>query len=87
MSANALEETLRGQLECPLCFDVFTDARQLPCSGAHNLCQMCITRIVTANSITCPLCRVQHAVPASGFPKNHLLEELTKFVNKANARD
>lgn len=81
--STALEDGLRSQMECPICVDVFTDPRQLPCS--HNLCANCvrISSVGTPQTVTCPLCRIKHDVPPGpGFPLNHLLDQLTRFVQR-----
>ena len=58
-------------LECPVCMELYTDPRLLPCS--HTLCKTCLDGVVKNSSITCPVCRATHSVPPSGtagFPRN-----------------
>ena len=58
-------------LECPVCLDVCTDPRILPCpKGGHTLCKICLDGMVKGPTITCPECRAKHKVPLSGFPRN-----------------
>ena len=57
-------------LECPVCLDIYNDPRMLPC--AHTLCRLCIDGMVHRSSMTCPICRANHAVLQDGskFPCN-----------------
>ena len=73
MTAPAQKAFLKN-LECPVCLDVYTDPRMLPCpKGSHTLCRRCLDGLVRGPTITCPECRANHSVPPSGpdgFPRN-----------------
>ena len=73
MAASAQKAFLKN-LECPVCLDVYTDPRMLPCpKGYHTLCKICLDGLARGPTITCPECRVKHNVPPSGpdaFPRN-----------------
>ena len=73
MAASAQKAFLR-HLECPVCLDVYTDPRMLPCAkGGHTMCKRCLDGLVRGPTITCPECRANHNVPPSGpddFPRN-----------------
>ena len=73
MAASAQKAFLKN-LECPVCLDICTDPRLLPCpKGGHTLCKRCLDGLVRGPTITCPECRAKHSVPPSwsdGFPRN-----------------
>ena len=63
---------LRQEVSCPVCSEIFTDPRHLPC--LHSFCLECLKRWhqksqSTTNRqdmITCPTCRALSSVPESG---------------------
>ena len=66
MAACAQKAFLKN-MECPVCLDVYTDPRMLPCpKGYHTLCKRCLDGLVRGPSITCPECWAKHNVPPSG---------------------
>src|SRR6218665_1657632 len=74
---------LREITECPICLNVFTDPRVLPC--IHTFCLECLKRISETaqkgpeDKLPCPLCRKEFIIPADGIngvPKNFFLENL-----------
>ena len=72
--AAAAQKAFLKNLECPVCLDVCTDPRMLPCpQGYHTLCKRCLDGLVRGPTIACPECRAKHNVPPSGpdgFPRN-----------------
>jgi len=59
--------------ECPICTEVYTDPRSLPC--LHTYCLKCLETmtIPPGDKVACPLCRKEFIVPdngVSGLPKN-----------------
>ena len=91
MAASAQKAFLKN-LECPVCLDVCTDPRLLPCpKGNHTLCKRCLDGLVRGPTITCPECRAKHSVPPSGsdgFPRNimaaGLIDSLCKECRMAH---
>ena len=68
MAELALKK-LEDQLNCPVCFNAYTDPKQLQCH--HIYCQGCLGRLAVQNHhrqlvLTCPNCRQVTPVPASG---------------------
>src|SRR6218665_432974 len=77
---------LREITECPICMNVFTDPRVLPC--IHTFCLGCLKRISETaqkgpgDKLSCPLCRKEFIIPADGLdavPKNFFLENLLQY--------
>merc|ERR1711916_325519 len=53
------QSSLKKQVTCALCLDVFTEPTMLPCS--HTFCTDCLKNLArTSNSIACPSCRARH---------------------------
>ncbi len=89
--ADRVLEKLEEQLKCAVCFETYTDPKQLQCF--HVYCVSCLKRLVTKDrqgvfSITCPTCRKPEPVPPTGvsglqsaFQINHLLEIWDSFKN------
>src|SRR6218665_494124 len=84
------KETATNQLreitECPICMNVFTDPRMLPC--IHTFCLDCLKRINetaqkgAGDKFPCPLCRKEFLIPADGIngvPTNFFLENLLQY--------
>lgn len=67
--------------DCPVCLEAFDDTEQrphtLPCG--HTLCTLCVNRLIYQGQVTCPECRVSHAVPEGGqFPISYAVEALIR---------
>ena len=88
-SLVALEE----QLKCPVCLELYTDPKILPCH--HSFCQECLEKLSKKKEasgdtcyLSCPTCRQCTKVPKEGvgaFPVAfHLnnLKEITQGLNK-----
>jgi tripartite motif-containing protein 2/3 len=70
--------------ECPICTEVYTDPRGLPC--IHTFCLKCIQGWgedkLPGDEVGCPLCRKEFTVPDGGFvnlPKNLFLNQLLEM--------
>ena len=79
----------REHLSCPLCLDIFTEPRVLPCQ--HTFCLACLHGLLaTAPSdrrFRCPSCRARTRVPHGGaadFPNNIWIrkEDLERLKNQ-----
>ena len=65
--------------ECPLCFELFKDPIQIPCSNQHVICKMCcdklfeVTEIEEGSSVGKCYCRskviVENCVPAKAIAR------------------
>ena len=61
-------------LSCPVCLEVFTEPKILPC--CHTFCLKCLEKIQQENGeVICPQCRKSHKIPAGG-----LVVLLTDFI-------
>ena len=70
----ATAKQLNDVMECPICTEVFTDPRVLPC--VHTYCLKCIKAWrdkQSGDKLACPVCRKEFTLPSSGvegLPKN-----------------
>jgi len=77
----AAASAIEAITECPICHDIFTDTRVLPC--IHTYCLKCITTYTRdkkeGDKIPCPECRKEFTIPEGGIsklPKNYYVEKL-----------
>jgi hypothetical protein len=85
--------TQRDITECPICDDVYSDPRQLPCQ--HTFCMKCIARLsinhAKCDSLACPLCGQENPLPDNGLgglPKHIFICKLiqNKEIVSANGK-
>jgi len=82
-------------MECPICTEVYTDPRVLPCG--HTFCLKCIEAWSKdkqpGDNVACPLCRKEFTLPSNGvsdltknfFVANFLeMKELTSVESRTN---
>jgi len=70
-------EKISDLIACAVCLEVVKNPRLLPCQ--HSFCLACLSQISKNESISCPLCRINHDIPDAAklpvdFMKNSLLE-------------
>jgi Zinc finger, C3HC4 type (RING finger)/B-box zinc finger len=77
----SVKTTLADVLECPICAEVFSDPRSLPC--VHSFCLKCIKTWnkdkLPGSEVACPVCRVKFTIPedgVDGLPKNIFIAKL-----------
>ena len=86
---------LKAEVTCPLCLDIFTDPKRLPCE--HLYCRECLhglaLRSRTGTNITCPECRRYTPVPNNGVAAfstphhvNRLIEMYQKLIKTESAK-
>jgi len=81
--------------ECPICTEVYTDPRSLPC--VHTYCLKCIEAWSKdkqpGDKLACPLCRKEFTLPSNGvkdLPKNFFvanflqMKELSSVESKTS---
>ena len=87
---------LEQQLTCPVCLDLYTNPKILPCH--HSLCQECLEGLPQEREargdtyyLSCPTCRQRTEVPREGvgafpvaFTLNNLKEITQSLKNKAS---
>ncbi|XP_072171400.1 E3 ubiquitin-protein ligase NHLRC1-like [Diadema setosum] len=91
-TADALARDLRQEfLTCSLCLNCFSRPKMLPCQ--HVFCTRCLHKWYESKSkqngtqakiVTCPMCRVSHAVPANGilgFVDSQITSSLINFLD------
>jgi len=94
-SAALLKLVDRELIECPICRDVFTDPRILPCS-IHTFCAACLKTYSASQqqsgsgrrSMSCPVCRTTFTLPPGGvndLPVNTIVTRLLDIRSKFNA--
>ena len=84
-SRNMLLSEVKDATECPICTDIFSSPKMLPCF--HTFCLKCIETYgkdkIDGDALTCPLCRGEFKVPVGGLSKlrsNFFLEGLISTV-------
>lgn len=86
-SRKLQEDSDRGDniLDCPVCMTAYDGTvrrpRTLPCG--HTFCTPCIDGLKDQDKVMCPTCRVDHAVPESGwFPVTYVIESLMQRIRE-----
>ena len=79
---------LEEQLTCPVCLDLYTNPKTLPC--LHSFCQECLEQLPQEREargdtyyLPCPTCRQRTEVPREGvgaFPVAFTLNNLNKIM-------
>ena len=85
-SQDKILKTLKDELTCPLCLDIFEDPKRLPCE--HVFCRQCLHSLALrsiSGSISCPECRRNIPVPnhdVSIFSTPHQINRLKETYEK-----
>ena len=85
---------LEEQLTCPVCLDLYTNPKILPCH--HSLCQECLEGLPQEREargdtyyLSCPTCRQRTEVPREGvgaFPVAFTLNDLKEITQSLKKR-
>ena len=97
-SSDLLNCKLEEQLNCPVCLDLYTNPKTLPC--LHSFCQECLEGLpldkeagadIDLYYFSCPTCRKRTEVPREGvgafpvaFHLNNLKEIMQSLRNKVS---
>ena len=93
MAEKTLLKKIEEELNCSICLDTYSDPKLLQCF--HAYCRKCLVKLVVRDQqgqliLTCPTCRHDTPVPASGvaglqpaFQINHLLEIMEEHKKAA----
>lgn len=80
-------ETIRNELNCPMCMEPFTQPKSLSCG--HAFCSNCLHKAVKTNQYTdtlnCPTCRRPSVLTCNGvdgLPNNYHLINLIEKLNQ-----
>lgn len=84
---DLLLEKVRGETECCICIEVYSDPRILPCY--HTFCLKCLStdaalRNDPGQKLSCSICRKEYAIPAAGLaalPKNFSMMRLIEMLH------
>ena len=80
-SIDKILKKLKSEVTCPLCLDIFTEPKRLPCD--HVYCKACLQglslRSNTAN-ISCPECRKDLAIPSNGVADYSTPSQVNRLV-------
>ena len=86
---------LEEQLTCPVCLDLYTNPKILPCH--HSLCQECLEGLPQEREargdtyyLSCPTCRQRTEVPREGvgaFPVAFTLNNLKEITQSLKKKD
>ena len=88
-ATSGIHAELEMLIECPICFESFTDPIALPCM--HTFCAKCIKQYVNTSDydegetrkFNCPTCRRHFDIPEGGaerLPKNMFVNNLKEVI-------
>ncbi|XP_071848321.1 uncharacterized protein [Apostichopus japonicus] len=73
-------EGMKNSLSCPICFELFEQAKTLPCQ--HVVCEECIALwAAKKGQLICPTCRQEQEIPAGGvsnLPTNFMVNGMVE---------
>src|SRR6218665_1755713 len=86
--AGSLQRSVQDQMadvtECPICTEIFTDPKSLPC--LHSFCLKCLERYgkdkKAGDQMACPICRSTFIIPSGGFcnlPNNFFIGKMVEI--------
>ena len=86
-SSTSLRLRMEEQLTCPVCLDLYTNPKTLPC--LHSFCEACIERFPQDKEgetyyLSCPTCRHRTELPGGGagaFPVAFYINNLKEMHN------
>uniref|UniRef100_A0A6J0SPW0 Nuclear factor 7, brain-like isoform X1 n=1 Tax=Pogona vitticeps TaxID=103695 RepID=A0A6J0SPW0_9SAUR len=85
MAQRSQEQSLREELTCAICFDLFRNPVMLECM--HHFCQECIQSYWNSCSdvATCPQCRQEF--PTRSFRRQYLVSGVVEKVRRCSSED
>ncbi len=83
MAEAKVFEKLKQEVTCPLCLNIFTDPRKLPCD--HVYCRVCLhglaLRSSTGRRISCPECRKDALIPSNGVMDFSIPQQVNRLID------
>ena len=86
-SKSGVMKRLESEVTCPLCLDIFTEPKRLPCD--HVYCRQCLRGLALRSitgSISCPECRTDTPVPpnfdVTQFATPHQVNRLVEMYQQ-----
>ena len=92
MAERQAAATIEDLLTCSLCLELFREPKTLTC--LHSYCKACLNEMTTIankhDSVLCPLCRDETAIPESGIdglPTNFFIKNLLEVAELKSKND
>ncbi|XP_077407245.1 E3 ubiquitin-protein ligase TRIM39 [Vanacampus margaritifer] len=84
-----MSSSMREELSCPICLQLFLDPVVLPCG--HNYCQVCILQTINNGNkiLQCPECRLEYPGAQSlqkNFKLGNIISGYQTFLSKPHAQ-
>ncbi|XP_071478089.1 E3 ubiquitin-protein ligase TRIM45-like [Diadema antillarum] len=83
-----IHQTIRHNLECPVCLTLFNQPKSLACS--HTFCKDCLERIsqtqTNQHTIPCPVCRKETSVPNGDVGNLQTIVALSSLVDEVETK-
>ena len=79
---SAVLKSLEDEVKCPLCIDIFTEPKKLPCD--HAICCQCLENLILKSHngiLTCPVCRNTTVLQVSGANQFQTAHQVNRLID------